>query len=350
MRSATRSARQLLSEAEATTRMLTGAKRTLSAASSSATRSCVLMNKGRVDFDSKLSFAALASAGVEVTSFDADYSSAGDIAERARGAHILVTKEVPVRADAIAALDDSVELICEAGTGYNNIDLAAARAKGITVCNVPEYSTDAMAQLVITQLLNFSSGMCEQMRLLARGDRSNFASLRLVHDHFELAGKTVGLIGGNGAIGRRVSEIARCLGMTVLVSSRSSGVGLDELLAASDFVSIHCPLNEHTRGMLDASKLGRMKPTAFLINTARGAILDEAALLDALDGGRLAGAALDVQDPEPPLATSPLYSHEKIVLTPHIGWKRLETRQRLVDMVADNVAAYLRGAPVNVVS
>lgn len=175
-------------------------KRALSATSSGLKR-CVLMNKARVDFDGALCFDRLARAGVEVAAFDADYSGADDIAERARGAHILVTKEVPVRADAIAALDPSIELICEAGTGFNNIDLAAARAKGITVCNVPEYSTDAMAQLVITQVLNFSSGMAEQMRLLARGDTSNFASLKLVHPHFELRGKVRGRIGGDTSAG-----------------------------------------------------------------------------------------------------------------------------------------------------
>jgi len=308
------------------------------------------MNKGRVDFDAKLSFGKLEATGVEVRAYETDYVDADDIAKRADGAGILITKEVPVDADAIAKLPETVELICEAGTGFNNIDLKAARLRGITVCNVPEYSTDAMAQLVITHVLNFSCGMAEQMRLLARGDRSNFASLCLVHPHFEIAGKTLGLIGGNGAIGQRVTQIATALGMEVLSYSRSSSLSLEELMKASDFVSVNCPLNDQTRGMLDAEKLGWMRPHAYLINTARGAIINEDDLLSLLDAEKIAGAALDVQVKEPPDAGSRLYSHPRIVLTPHIGWKRLDTRQRLVDMVADNVAAYLRGEPQNVVN
>lgn len=308
------------------------------------------MNKGRVDFDGALSFERLRQAGVQVRAFDDDYDGPSDIVERAKGASVLITKELPICAESISRMPDSVELICEAGTGYNNVDLRAAADRGITVCNIPEYSTDAMAQLVITGILNFSSGMIHQQRLLARGDTSNFASLRLVHTHFELPGKVLGLIGGNGAIGTRVTEIATCLGMEVLSFSRSSSLGLDELLRRSDFLSVHCPLKAETRGLIDTQKLALMKPSAFLINTARGAIINEADLLAALDAGKLAGAALDVQYPEPPPVGSPLYTHEKVVLTPHIGWKRIETRQRLVDMVSDNVRAYMSGAPTNVVS
>ena len=330
--------------------MLRSSTRSLSARVGRSNKLAVLMNKDRVDFDGRLDMSKLRSTGVALRTFGDDYEGAGDITRRAEGAHVLVTKEVPVPAEAIRSLPESVELICEAGTGFNNIDLLAASERGITVCNVPEYSTDAMAQLVITSILNFSCGMAHQQRLLARGDRSNFATLGLTHEHFELAGKTLGLVGGNGAIGRRVTQIASCLGMEVLSHSRTSELSLEDMLRAADFVSVHCPLTDQTRGLLDASKLALLKPSAYLVNTARGAIVDEADLLAALDAGKLAGAALDVQYPEPPQPDSRLYTHERVVLTPHIGWKRLETRQRLVDAVADNVAAYLAGAPTNVVS
>lgn len=165
----------------------------------------------------------------------------------------------------------------------------------------------------------------------------------------QLHGKTLGLIGGNGAIGVRVAEIASVFGMRVLVSSRSSGVSLEQLLRQSDFVSVHCPLSPQTKHLLDATHLAMMKPTAYLINTARGAIIDEPALVAALQAGVLAGAALDVQTTEPPPRDSPLYVLDKVILTPHIGWKKVETRQRLMGLVAANVTAFLDGKPINVV-
>ncbi|CAE8643896.1 unnamed protein product [Polarella glacialis] len=258
----------------------------------------------------------------------------------------------------IAKFPDSVKLIAEAGTGYNNIDIQAARARGITVCNVPAYSNDAVAQLVVTFLLNFSCSMVPQQRMLMKGDKSNFTK-HLQVPHFEAGGKTLGLIGGGGTIGSKVTEIALTLGLTILISSRNPKpsadprvqiVTLDELLAQSDFISIHCPLTDATRHLIDTAALGKMKPSAFIINTARGAIVKEGDLIAALQAGTIAGAGLDVQDPEPPAEDSPLYTLDNVILTPHIGWRRLETRQRLMDMVAENVAAFLRGSPTNVVN
>jgi len=268
-----------------------------------------------------------------------------------------VTKEVAVD---VAALPDSVRLIVEAGTGFNNVDVHAAAARGITVCNVPGYSSDAVAQLVLTFVLSMSVGLGQQQRALAAGDRAAFDEDMVGLGRIpmeELGGKVMGLVGGTGAIGQRVAALARALGMRVLVWSRSAescddweAVGLDALLAASDFVSLHCPLTEETRGLIDAAALAKMKPTARLINTARGALVVEDALVDAIKGGRLAGAALDVQFPEPPAPDSPLYTMHQVLLTPHIGWKRIQTRQRLVDAVAATVDAYLRGNPISVVS
>jgi|TARA_B110000114_G_scaffold144708_1_gene153525 glycerate dehydrogenase len=178
--------------------------------------------------------------------------------------------------------------------------------------------------------------------------------------HFELGGKTIGLIGGSGTIGLKTGKLARAFGMNVLVWSRSAkdcGDGkykaasdLKELLNNSDFVSIHCPLNAATAGLLNKQTLGWMKPTAFLINTARGAVIDEDDLIAVLKSKTIAGAAMDVQHPEPPTVSSPLFELNNVIVTPHIGWKRVETRQRLVNAVAENVRAFLAGAPVNVVN
>ena len=340
--------------------MLAHARRLLSSSSaSSAMTRAVLVNAGRLDYDGSLDFSRLAAAcGGEPTRHDDPTPSPAAIASRAEGHSVLITKEVPVD---VASLPASVRLICEAGTGFNNIDLVAARARDITVCNVPTYSTDAVAHLVITLALNFSSSIVRQHRALARGDRAHFDSFAALgaYPHFELTGKTIGLIGGTGAIGAKVAEIAKsAFGMRVLVWSRSAETcerweaarDLDDLLKRSDFVSVHCPLNERTRGLIDASALAKMKPSAFLINTARGGVLNEADVVRALRSGQIAGAGLDVQDPEPPAPDSPLYDMDNVILTPHVGWKRVETRQRLIDAVAENVEACNAGKPRNVVS
>lgn len=315
----------------------------------------VVVNAGRLDFDQRLDLSAWNDLGT-VSRFESD-ATPEEIVQRAEGQTILVTKEIPVPAEAISKLPDSVRLICEAGTGFNNVDLEAARAKGITVCNIPAYSTNAVAQLVITFLLNFSASIVQQQRLLFGGDTQSWGG-PLQFPHFELEGKVIGLVGGSGAIGLKVADLALAMGMTVLVYSRSAverpGIewvpALDDLLSRSDFVSIHCPLNASTRHLIDKEALSKMKPTAYIINTARGAVIKEDDLIQALSDGVIAGAGLDVQDPEPPVADSPLYTLGNVILTPHIGWKRLETRQRLMDLTAGNISAYLTGSPTNVVS
>jgi glycerate dehydrogenase len=167
--------------------------------------------------------------------------------------------------------------------------------------------------------------------------------------HFELAGKTLLLIGGSGAIGSRVAALSSALGMICELWGRTSAEPLESALSRADFVSLHCPLTASTRYLLGAVQLAAMKPTAYLINTARGAVVHEAALVAALRTGTLAGAALDVQELEPPEAGSALYGLNNVILTPHIGWKRRETRQRLIDRVADTIAGWARGEPQNVV-
>ena len=176
--------------------------------------------------------------------------------------------------------------------------------------------------------------------------------------HFELQGKTLGIIGG-GAIGRQAIKIALILGMNILVYDLAPKpmdapsvryVSLEELLAGSDFVSIHCPLNATTKHLVNKETLALMKPTAFIINTSRGPLIKEVDLIEALQNGKIAGAGLDVQEQEPPELDNPLFTMDNVIMTPHIGWKRLESRQRLIQIMADNIGAFIKGIPTNIVN
>lgn len=310
----------------------------------------VVLNAARMNYDGKLDLSTLSS---QIIQYDA--TAEDQILERIQDQEIVVTKELPLRAELLARFPASVKLICEAGTGYNNIDLAAAKAKGITVCNIPAYSTQRVAHTAVMFLLNLSSSMRKQDAMLARKDHDNFTRHMLV-DHVEVNGKTLGVIGA-GAIGRAVIRIAQALDMNILVYTRTPKadeenlryVGLEELLRRSDYVSLHCPLSAETRHLINEETLALMKPSAFLINTSRGALIDEPALIRALRAGQLAGAALDVQETEPPAPDNPLYDMENVILTPHMGWKGLETRQRLISLLGENIKAFLAGSPINVV-
>lgn len=312
---------------------------------------CVVLNAKKMNFDGKLDFSVLSS---DVTVYDDTTNE--ELSGRIQGADIIVTKEMPVNAEMIQRFPESVKLICEAGTGYNNIDLEAARKKGITVCNIPAYSTERVAHTAIMMILNLSSTMQVQMKMLANGNHDNFTK-KLQVPHVEVNGKTLGVIGA-GHIGKKVIKIAQALDMNILVYTRTPRedekgiryVSLKELLEHSDYVSLHCPLTESTKHMINKETLKLMKPSAFIINTSRGALIDEAALIEALKNGKIAGAGLDVQETEPPKETSPLYTMENVLLTPHMGWKGLETRQRLVSILADNIKNFLAGNPKNIVS
>ena len=312
---------------------------------------CVVLNAKKMNFDGKLDFSVLSS---DVTVYDD--TTEQQLSERIQGANIIVTKEMPVSAEMIQKFPESVKLICEAGTGYNNIDLEATRKKGITVCNIPSYSTERVAHTAIMMILNLSSAMQVQMKMLACGNHDNFTR-NLQVPHVEVNGKTLGIIGA-GHIGRKVIQIAQALDMNILVYTRTPRedekgiryVSLEELLKNSDYVSMHCPLTESTKHMINKESLSLMKPSAFIINTSRGALIDEAALIEALENGTIAGAGLDVQETEPPEEANPLYTMDQVLLTPHMGWKGLETRQRLVSILADNIKQFMEGNPINVVS
>lgn len=311
----------------------------------------VVLNAKKMNFDGKLDFSILSS---EVVVYDD--TTPEELLERIQDADVIVTKEMPVSGDLIRQFPDSVKLICEAGTGYNNLDLAAAKEKGIMVCNIPAYSTQRVAQTAIMLILNLSSAMQVQMAMLAKGNHDNFTK-NLQVPHVEVNDKTLGIIGA-GHIGREVIRIAKAMDMKILVYTRTPKedgdgiryVDLETLLRNSDYVSLHCPLTPQTRHMINKDTLAMMKPEAFLINTSRGALIDEPALIEALQNGVIAGAGLDVQEVEPPAEDNPLYTMSNVLLTPHMGWKGLETRKRLVSILAGNIKAWEDKEPVNVVS
>ena len=311
----------------------------------------VVVNASKMNYDHALDFSVL-SSDVQVY----DDSTNEELIERIQGARVVVTKELPVGADLLSQFPDTVKLIVEAGTGYNNIDLNAAKERGITVCNIPAYSTERVAHTVIMMILNFASTMQKQIGMLAKGDRSNFTKYLQV-SHTEVNGKTLGVVGA-GHIGMEVIKVAKALGMNVLVHTRTPKadgdgiryVSLDELLENSDYITLHCPLNEQTKYMINKEAIGKMKSSAVIVNTGRGPLINEADLCEALAAKRIAGAGLDVQEVEPPAEDSPLYTLDNVIITPHMGWKGLETRQRLVGIIRDNVQAFFKGEPINVVS
>lgn len=311
----------------------------------------VVVNASKMNYDQALDFSVL-SSDVQVY----DDSTNAELIERIQGARVVVTKELPVGADLLSQFPDTVKLIVEAGTGYNNINLDAAKERGITVCNIPAYSTERVAHTVIMMILNFASTMQKQIGMLAKGDRSNFTQYLQV-SHTEVNGKTLGVVGA-GHIGMEVIKVAKALGMNILVHTRTPKadgdgiryVSLDELLENSDYITLHCPLNDQTKHIINKEAIGKMKPSAVIVNTGRGPLINEADLCEALAAKRIAGAGLDVQEVEPPAEDSPLYTLDNVIITPHMGWKGLETRQRLVGIIRDNVQAFFKGEPINVVS
>ena len=311
----------------------------------------VVVNASKMNYDHALDFSIL-SNDVQVY----DDSTNEELIERIQGARVVVTKELPVGADLLSQFPDTVKLIVEAGTGYNNIDLNAAKERGITVCNIPAYSTERVAHTVIMMILNFASTMQKQIGMLAKGDRSNFTKYLQV-SHTEVNGKTLGVIGA-GHIGMEVIKVAKALGMNILVHTRTPKadgdgiryVSLAELLENSDYITLHCPLNDQTKYIINKETIGKMKSSAVIVNTGRGPLINEADLCEALAAKRIAGAGLDVQEVEPPVEDSPLYTLDNVIITPHMGWKGLETRQRLVGIIRDNVQAFFKGEPINVVS
>ena len=283
-------------------------------------------------------------------------STREELATRAAGAEIVLTNKAPLDAALIGSLP-ALRYIGVTATGTNIVDRAAARARGIVVCNVPSYGADSVAEHTLSLMLEASKATGEHMARVRAGAWSAQPDFSFtVRPIRLLAGKTLGLV-GLGAIGRRVAELARAFRMNVLAARRGDrgaveGVGLeslDVLLERADIVSLHCPLTPETDKLMNRARLARMKPSAVLINTARGGLVDEAALAEALASGRLAGAYLDVLAQEPPPPGHVLTSLPSCWITPHLAWASVEARRTLLDVSIANVRAYLSGAPVNVV-
>ncbi|HBH94579.1 MAG TPA: glycerate dehydrogenase [Ruminococcaceae bacterium] len=275
------------------------------------------------------------------------------VAERIKDSDIVLCNKTVLNRSSLENAE-KLKYIGLFATGYNNIDIEYCREKGIAVCNAPSYSTDSVAQLTFALILELTNRVCDYRALTDRGDwiKSRTFSMFPI-PLMELRGKTIGII-GFGSIGAKTAEIALAFGMRVLAYNRSPksarGVEfteLDRLLSESDFVSLHCPLNRQSKNLINENTLSKMKNGAYLINTARGPIVDENALAAALRSGKLAGAGLDVLCSEPMSRDCPLYNIPNCIITPHIAWAGLETRERLLKIVFDNISCFLSGNTVN---
>lgn len=294
-----------------------------------------------------------------------DRTAPSEIVDRSKDAAVIITNKVPLSKDTLSQLP-LLKYIGVTATGYNIVDIAAAQAQNIVVTNVPAYSTNSVAQLVFALLLELThhtghhSSTVHNGRWSANPDFS-FRDFPLT----ELAGKTFGII-GYGNIGKAVAKIAAAFEMTVLISSRSAGAqtsgflqnpdvspertDLESLLRRSDIVSLHCALTKETDKLINAQRLALMKPTAYLINTGRGGLVDESALAEALNTNRIAGAGLDVLSSEPPQKDNPLLSAKNCIITPHIAWATGAARTRLLGVVEENLRTFIAGQSQNVVS
>ena len=295
-----------------------------------------------------------------------------EIPIRAAGALAVFTNKTVLHRETLERMPD-LKYIGVQATGFNVVDIAAARDLGITVTNVPSYSTESVAQLAMAHILNLSFHLNKHIQSVRHGDWSACSDFcyRLT-PMIELAGKTLGII-GFGEIGRATARMAQAFGMRIIAYTPSRCkvpgnlsspcdceiivpmqqevlfVDIDTLIAESDVVSLHCPLTETNRGLLSRERIAKMKPSAFVINTARGPLIDEAALAEALNERRIAGAGLDVLSQEPPPESNPLLTAHNCYITPHSAWGTVEARSRLMVQVAANLQAFLDGKPVNVI-
>lgn len=284
-------------------------------------------------------------------------TSDAEVGERIADAEVVVSNKAMVDAAAIARAP-RLRLVCIAATGTNNVDLAAARARGITVCNVRSYATASVVEHVFALILSLRRRLPEYRDAVRAGRWQRSAQFALLDFPIaELHGATLAIV-GYGELGRAVAQVGAAFGMRVLIAARRGGsaepgrVPLAELLPQADVLSLHVPLTSETAGLVGAAELALMKPDALMINTARGGIVDEAALAAALRAGRLGGAGIDVLSVEPPVAGNPLLAPDipNLLVTPHIAWASRTARQRLVDELAANVTAYVQGTPRNVVA
>jgi glycerate dehydrogenase len=285
-----------------------------------------------------------------------DRTKPDEIIDRCRGAHIILTNKVPLSEATLDQLP-RLKMISVLATGYNVIDVQAAAKRNIAVCNVPAYGTASVAQHTIALLLELTNQVGRHAASVAAGEWVNATDWCYQKAAItELAGKALGIVGW-GNIGQQTARIAQALGMEIFYYNPSKKenafarrLPLDELFTKSDYVSLHCPLKPDNNGFVNAKLIGLMKPSACIINTARGPLINEQDLANALNAGQIAGAALDVLSAEPPSAQNPLLTAKNCIITPHNAWISKEARQRVMDITIGNVSAFLNGAPVNTVS
>lgn len=281
-----------------------------------------------------------------------------EIIARIGDSDVVLLNKVPIDAEILDACP-SVKLICCLSTGYNVVDIHAARDRNIPVCNVPAYSTAAVSQFTFALLLELCHRIGHHDQTVHDGKWTACPDFCYWDTpQMELAGKTIGII-GFGRIGQAVGRIAKAMGMEVLAYSRSRRsegekiaeyVDLETLLHSSDIISLHCPLFPETEKLINARAIEKMKDGAILLNTSRGQVIDEAAVADALKTGKLRGAAMDVVSEEPIRADNPLLSAPNCIITPHMAWAPMETRQRILDITVENIRGFLSNNPINVVN
>lgn len=286
-----------------------------------------------------------------------DRTEEKDILKRASNSEIILTNKTPLFTDAIKQLPD-LKYIGVLATGYNIVDVETAKKHGIIVTNVPAYSTRSVAQMTFAHILNLAQRTACHSASVKAGDWSrseHFCYWK--HPLLELSGMTLGIL-GFGQIGQAVFELAKAFGMKTIASSRSPKkefgdvdfVDINSLFKNSDILTLHCPLTHETEKIVNKKRIALMKKSAFIINTARGQLIDEKALAEALNNGTIAGAGLDVLSSEPPEENNPLLSAKNCFITPHIAWASKASRQRLMDTAIENVEAFIKGSPQNKVN
>lgn len=294
----------------------------------------------------------------EVTIYDR--TSPCEVLDRCQGAEIVLTNKVVLNAPIIEALSPTLRYIGVLATGYNVVDLSKAKEKGVLVSNIPAYSTDSVAQMVFSHILNITNRVAHYARQIREEQKwtlcpdFSYSDTHLV----ELHGLSLGIV-GLGRIGSAVARVADAFGMKVLSYTSKNQeelptyiqkVTLDELFSQSDILSLHCPLSDNTFHLVSPSRLKLMKPTAILINTGRGPLIDEAAVAEALRENRLGAFAADVLSQEPPSQDNPLLTAPRVWLTPHIAWATFQARTRLMDICTENIRSFLAGKPLNIVN
>lgn len=306
-----------------------------------------------------LSWASAEALG-DVTVYDR--TAPADVVSRSAGATVLLTNKTPLPADVLDQLPN-LRYVGVLATGYNIVDVDAARRREVVVTNVPGYGTASVVQMTFALLLELTLHVQRHSDSVRSGDWANSPDFCYWnYPLIELAGKTLGII-GFGDIGRHVADVATAFSMNLIGHSRTRtrtsqahrpnfrwADDVPDLLAHSDVVSVHCPLTPETKGLINQQNLGRMKPSAFLLNTSRGPIVVDQDLADALNAGVIAGAGIDVLSTEPPAPDNPLFTAKNCLITPHISWATQEARARLMTMATDNLSAFLAGKPRNVVN